>query len=1302
MNTPDATTATRSRPRRRLFKALLVLSLLIALGYWLYPAASNQVTTLDGKQTWSLAEAPPRRQIIWQRAHKAPLPKLPAAAQESALRPQLSPDGKTLYLTLRNQQHDLDIYQTQWADGRWEAVTRIETLASAADDIGPTLSYDGATLYFYSDRPGGQGGFDLYQSLRTADGWAEPVNLGSQINTIADEIDPCLTPDGKSLYFSSNHSSNMSKDDDGTALSRSPDRWTSTLRAAIGLNQHNLYRSRRTTLKTPWETAKPLSNLNRSDANDGAPFIDPTGSFLYFSSDRPQANGLARNFDIYRARLRKVGHGSPENLGEGINTSQHELEPSLTKRGFEIHFSRSQPDPIRVSAPPYLIYRSDAVEVEVHEGRDYSQLAHIAALFRRLVFGFTKLITTNWWWICLLLLLAALLASLVWYLRKISFQRAGVPVFFVWAMAIHLILGAGSFYVYFDSELLKSVKKTFRSMMVASKLPSEELHQSHKPGQEAYEKVADLKSVQTVETSDLVRQVTEAPNVGVATDSAIPQLPTRTAVTLDVLPRVQVEAVVQDPITPQTDLQRKLNVQEAIAEKSVTIDPLKALDAEVTKLVRPRTAPNLTRRTPAQPALPNVSVAPATPTQVANQSLAPSDRVPDQPAKAIRPAEPLPLVRQESEPVEQPAPLQVASLNLPAAVPVISEQRNIKTPSLSIKRADNALILSPQTPLPNTPATKSMVRANAATELARQLNEPPAPTTVISPANVEAAADLAKASPPASASEASRTLAKLIANPTQQSPQAYAIPQPTRVVELVRQAATPLLPVTPSTVSPAAPPTKPDPITQPTVGDIAQPLPEPLPESLPTVAKATDRADPTPTSPIEPVVLPAASDDGTAKNPASITPPKIEVARIGALPIPLPPGQNPTVGGPVRPSNTRIVLGSVGREAINAPLTRSPIATALLRTPARAPTVLYAEDNIGLQAMLRLRNVEREAKLQLIEQFGGSEKTLETVNRTLKWIALQQHDDGHWDFRKLRDIEGEKSTLSGGTDATAAATGFGLLPLLGNGNTHQKGPYKDHVQRGVQWLLKTQQGSGEFKRPGTSNARMYSHGVATIAICEAYAMSGDAALKAPAQKAIDFIVKAQHKTLGGWRYNPGQSPDTSVVGWQVMAIKSAQMANLAIPAETLDGVRTWLDRVAGKGNKLGQFGYTSSGDLKPTMSAEALLCHQYLDMPRHDPTLEAGARYLKSVLPRAKAESSYYWYYATQVMFHLQGDEWKSWNQAMKPLLLNSQVKEGHEAGSWPPGDQWDRPGGRLLATSLRVLILEVYFRHLPLYKFDE
>jgi hypothetical protein len=169
-----------------------------------------------------------------------------------------------------------------------------------------------------------------------------------------------------------------------------------------------------------------------------------------------------------------------------------------------------------------------------------------------------------------------------------------------------------------------------------------------------------------------------------------------------------------------------------------------------------------------------------------------------------------------------------------------------------------------------------------------------------------------------------------------------------------------------------------------------------------------------------------------------------------------------------------------------------------------------------------------------------------------------------------------------------------------------------------------------------------------------------------------------------------------------MALKSAQMANLRVPTDTLLGSRTWLDRVAGKGDQLGQFGYTGPNNLKPAMTAEALLCLQYLDVSRDDPQLQAGAKYLAQTLPREKTNNSYYWYYATQFMFHLQGEPWQRWNKAMKPLLRDTQIKEGHQAGTWEPGDQWENSGGRLLSTSLRILMLEVYFRHLPLYQLTE
>jgi hypothetical protein len=156
------------------------------------------------------------------------------------------------------------------------------------------------------------------------------------------------------------------------------------------------------------------------------------------------------------------------------------------------------------------------------------------------------------------------------------------------------------------------------------------------------------------------------------------------------------------------------------------------------------------------------------------------------------------------------------------------------------------------------------------------------------------------------------------------------------------------------------------------------------------------------------------------------------------------------------------------------------------------------------------------------------------------------------------------------------------------------------------------------------------------------------------------------------------------------------MAGLEIPQATLDGAKRWLERVGAQGNNLGQFGYTNAGPT-PAMTAEALLCVEYLGAERNDPRLLKGGDYLLAHLP--PTDTSYYWYYATQVMFHLQGEHWRQWNQTQRDVLVQSQIKEGPAAGTWDPKDRWEADAGRLYATSLRLLMLEVYYRHLPLYQ---
>jgi hypothetical protein len=423
----------------------------------------------------------------------------------------------------------------------------------------------------------------------------------------------------------------------------------------------------------------------------------------------------------------------------------------------------------------------------------------------------------------------------------------------------------------------------------------------------------------------------------------------------------------------------------------------------------------------------------------------------------------------------------------------------------------------------------------------------------------------------------------------------------------------------------------------------------------------------------------------------------VELAPAMLAPLELNDPRSRETGGPRRPREPQLVIGTLAERAIDAAPSASPLATQLDRPQARATPVAYAEDNIGMQAMFSLR--QGDTRREFIDLVGGNEQSEEAVRRGLKWLAEHQHADGRWSLHQLDPPE-KKLTATpgpGGVQSDTAATGLGLLPFLGSGHTHLAGEYQEVVAKAVAWLVEHQKPNGDLFADPPSNAYMYSHGIAAIALCESYGLSQDAKLRDAAQRSLDFIVAAQHSGTGGWRYRPGEPGDMSVVGWQVMALKSGEMAGLNVPQATLDAASKWLATVSGNGGALGTFGYQGPGGT-PAMTAEGLLCCQFLGSRRNDPRIKAGAEYLLKNLPQPGAETSYYWYYATQVMYHMQGAYWTAWNERLRDLLVAAQSKDGPTAGSWDPRDGWEQQGGRLYATSLRLLMLEVYYRHLPLY----
>ena len=226
---------------------------------------------------------------------------------------------------------------------------------------------------------------------------------------------------------------------------------------------------------------------------------------------------------------------------------------------------------------------------------------------------------------------------------------------------------------------------------------------------------------------------------------------------------------------------------------------------------------------------------------------------------------------------------------------------------------------------------------------------------------------------------------------------------------------------------------------------------------------------------------------------------------------------------------------------------------------------------------------------------------------------------------------------------------------------------------------------------------MYSHGLATIALCEAYGLTKDPQLKRPAQAAINYIIDAQH-VGGGWRYAPGQAGDTSVVGWQVMALKTLRCQASTFPKPPCVKLSPILTVLATPTTKvMANVGPGST----PPMSAVGLLCRQYLQGwgPQNIRMIKGIDNNIRPTPPGA-TPNMYYYYYATQVMHHFGGESWKAWNEGMREKLIKAQVKTGPEAGSGDSrGDTDGAAGGRVMQTSLSLLTLEVYYRHLPLFQ---
>lgn len=234
----------------------------------------------------------------------------------------ITADNRTMYFVIcaNNQVEYCDIWRTELKDGFWQPfVSAGSAINSDSWDSQPTVSYDGKTLIFASNRPGGYGGVDLYMCQKKDNGeWGPAVNLGPEINTPDNELTPFLHSDSQTLYFSSKGHKGLGGYDIFYAKKDESGKWTK-----------------------PKNIGKPIN----TEGDDVSFFVSLDGKTGYYSSDKLNGPGGLDiyTFDLYEtARPSEVIYveGTVKNKENQVLAQQIEIKNTTTKEVTKIDINQ--------------------------------------------------------------------------------------------------------------------------------------------------------------------------------------------------------------------------------------------------------------------------------------------------------------------------------------------------------------------------------------------------------------------------------------------------------------------------------------------------------------------------------------------------------------------------------------------------------------------------------------------------------------------------------------------------------------------------------------------------------------------------------------------------------------------------------------------------------------------------------------------------------------------------------------------------------------------------------------------------
>jgi hypothetical protein len=1283
----------------------LLIAVLVSALWLAVEKGAVQWIYRDGESVYE--RGAPVRQILWKNPVELQTPEVAGAAATPQDATPLLLVTTRLVVAQKTARGDYDLFVKERNAGGWRPTRPLvpegHVLRTEYNELDPSLSIDGQSLCFASDRPGGLGGYDLYRSERVGDDWSPPVPL-TALNSPFDDSGPALHPSGRLLVFATARPR--------TFLLSPPANWQSVLFKSWEPQPSDLaFVMRDPEEDAPWGPLGMLAGAE-TDSTETQPCFSPGGDFLYFSSDRPGGRG---GFDLYRSRvlLDKNELYLPElsaisSLGPSLNSSLDDLDPEMFLEGFAIAYRVRDPES---GLETLLESRSREVDSEL----EFASIPLRVLLRRAGRLG---------WMLLLGLMLFVGLVVLFRYRHTVSVTLLARCA--ALALVFHAVLLYGFYFWRIGQSIVALSREEF---------PSEVTVEGVLQARISLE--ATRMGIDMPDPSSRAVDAALAPRVPSVSDAVTLETPTPRAVTqpraepaLPIPLEVPEVALAEAPQTPRPVAPlpvAPVPFQPQVEQRELEVKPVEearpefeaATDSAAPKSIR------LAADAPTQGELDADATLKA-------ESLPLAEDVPFLPEATTpvqAPTEPTPVLPPEAKRNPAPAVVVVSELPVPAQAQSQAEA------TLSPPSASSAVLAPAPTVAPEAVATPETRRSLASDQVSWEA----------SPAGVQLADSSLQ-----DAKELPVAEIVPISTPAPMAGTRLELPDTTAIAEVAQDSAktTPTAAPTSSPRQSADERVAPDgaegkltravlksprvvleasPRVAPSSAVQAVPLAAPLPlqsrarpgASAPAPRVSAGAASRTPVvrlpegeggaAPAEgaPELADVLSPRPSAPRRLTSVPPSARPSprapllgpRRSSPPPPLPPTRGSDAAEPAVAAPAR--AGSPTGAVASLPPAETAVASAgLLALPPREelpelpPEVLERKDLSEVRA-------EKTRKI-LVERLGGTPESEAAVGKSLDWLARHQSADGHWDVDGFdRECRGCRNPGIH-SQCDSALTALTILCFLGQNHspTNPESPYRGVVARAIEWLLAHQREDGLF---GSYDRRftMYGHGMATLAIGEAYLLTKDERLREPLAKAAKITVGAQNPTTGGWRYKP-EPPlrgDTSITGWQVLALTSARDGGVEIPEATFERARHWLDVEVSSGVYAGIYGYTKPSEPRVAMVAEGMYARQLLGSRVGDRNLDESARYIYTETRRGGyLDNLYLIYYGTLALYHYQGWIWEKWNEEVRGFLVRTQQNEGRLRGSWNPTGTWSSSGGRVLSTVLATLSLEVYYRYLPLY----